>query len=613
MNLSRHLRFLLAAAASLATIGCDKDVAGTTDEHETHVARLYREDGAPAAGARVRLYAVGDTSRTPVAQVFASTDGAIELPKLPEGQYALYATDGSGNGVLIDSLLSTGAGSPELRNDTLRPLGILSGRVAVEPQHSPRIAWVQVLGLGIAANVDTLGNFRLEVPAGRVTVAALTREPQYTPTFRFVTSISDSAVDVGTIRLEYTGIPVVEGLSVSYDTLAGVATVRWSRSTAPGLRGYRLSAFGAFSSLDIDDLADTVYHDTLFRRYKFDTTHVTREYSVVAIDSAREGGLPWRRVTIVAPSPWTIARGNIGDTLLGTVPSAGCSELDTLAGGLVCIKEQQGAGDAYLLHRSDTVTASVSSDGRNWRTLPRFDDVLRVVAWKGRIWVARGIATGVRVPVMTGPVDTLKSMYGVPVFTPRYAGVLVESWSVDGSLERTDTLLDPQGALCYRLFVARDTLVLTRDSAAYGMTGASGPAGTIAIALDARRLASMDGTWEADPQRTVPSEWREMDRSMTEMIWLGTGTSQIFYEGDPSVAWGGLEWTKYGGALFARESREVTPWQVLSASYIEPYANRVGVRYRGDGETVPAFIVWKGCLLYWRGDDFTLRALRAGR
>lgn len=601
MNISRRLRILLPATALLAMGACDKEVAGTTDEHETTVAaRLFQPDGSPAAGARVRIYAVDDTAKTARDQVYASSDGSVVLPPLPAGEYNLVVTDDAGKGVVIDSLLSTGAGTPSMRSDTLRAMGRVKGCLQVEPQDMPNIAWVQILGLGLAQNLDTAGCFLLEVPAGRVTLAALTRESHYTPTFRAVRTIPGITVDVGTIRLEYTGIPVVEGLSASYDTLAGIATVRWNRARSYGLRGYQLYGTSR-GTIILDDLSDTSWCDTLFRPDSFSTTAVRREYFVVATDSSRSQGEPWRRVSLVAPSPWTIPQGNLRDTVLGTVPAEGCDELDTLAGGLVCFRRRIAAKyGLHLLHSSDTVDVSVSTDGSSWCALPRFEGVLRVVAWKGRLWATRGIPSGKYANFPKADGSLWLGYDGAALTAPRYSGVVVESWSVGGTLESSDTLLDPLGALCYQLFAAGDTLVLTRDSAAYSTEVAAGPSGVMAIPLDTRRIVDVDGEWQDEKGARKPGlelEWGRLNRLSWETMLMNGSVARVslFAQGDPSiVSWAGLQWDEYGNSLFARDSNEAFPWHASSV-----VGSRIGNSYRGNGAKTPMFLVVNGYLISW--------------
>lgn len=581
MNAPRFLRALIAVVPAIGLAACDRQ-AGTSDEHETTVAaRLFQPDGSPASGARIKIYAVADTAKTPQDLVFAAPDGSVRLPTdLPAGEYNLVATDGLGNGLVIDSLLSKGAGAPSLRSDTLRPLGVLTGRLQVEPQHSPRIAWVQILGVGLAANVDTSGNFRLEVPAGRITLAALTREEDYTPTFRAVKTISDSVLDIGTVRLEYTGIPVVEGLTVTYDTLNGVATVQWNRATMPGLLGYEVQ-WGGYQSFTIDNLSDTVFRDTLFRPETFEDQRKTREYSVVAVDSARKPGVAWRRMALDVPSPWTVPRRGfrIDTTFRIELPENACNVLDTAGEHLVCIREGSRQGEWHTLHFADTAEVRVSRDGKTWTLLPIPGGSLRTVVWKDRIWVVRGIESGAML-VLPHPYNQDLQ----PSTEPLYDGARVETWKLDGSLERVDSVLDRKAAALYRLMVVSDTLLLSRDSAEY-VSMAMIWSGYMGSSTGLRRLAEPGSSWsqESTGMGNPAFEWQLSDRA----FWfINPPLGPLMAE----QSWNGWDWSRFiSGGLFAARPGERFNWRLGSGLF--------NVRHRGNGTVVPPFVIWKGCVL----------------
>jgi len=284
--------FLLSL--SLFLWGCDStnSTAGTNDETTTTLATILRPDGRPAAGARVLVYAAGDTQTTPVGSGRVDEQGRVALVSAPKaGWYNLLVKDDSGRAVFEDSLVSDGHRLAVL-NDTLRRTARVTGRVQVQPQDKPTIAWVQLLGAGRYSNLDDSGRFVFDsVPAGRMTLAALTLVAQYTPTFRAVHTTPDSTFDAGVISLVYTGIPQVQKVSVRWDSVANTATVTWnavSDSLVTGYTVYRTTQTnpGTFSPVAYVD-AGTSWTDTLFGANgslgkPMDSVQVTVRYQVVA-------------------------------------------------------------------------------------------------------------------------------------------------------------------------------------------------------------------------------------------------------------------------------------------------------------------------------------------
>jgi len=593
MNAPRFLRVLLAALPATALVACDRQ-AGTSDEHETTVAaRLFLPDGQPASGARIKIYAVADTAKKPQDLVFAASDGSVRLPTdLPAGEYNLVVTDGDGNGLVIDSLLSKGAGAPELHSDTLRPLGVLAGRLQVEPQHSPRIAWVQILGVGLAANVDTAGFFRLEVPAGRITLAALTREEHYTPTFRTVKTIPDSTVDVGTVRLEYTGIPVVQGLKAIYDQSTGVVRVSWNRAGAFGIRGYGLSKYRFDHSVSIEGVDDTIFLDTIFRVESGPQLRLEpREYSVVAVDTAGVDGPSWNYVQVQAPSPWALESGRFSLDTLGRVPD-GCNDVDTLGSGLVCIQTGTPVSQATtdttavsgFLGKSLGYNVWASDDGSIWRTLSMLPDTASsMVAWRGLVWVARGLETGDSARAL--PFETIAR----DVFLPQFGRVVVEAWNPQGRLVRVDTLVEQPGTLGERLLVRGDSLLLSSDSARWQDYGGPwSPYGLMPVARSARALTNAGETWSPPFLATFPSRWTTMVRRTMEALYTPFSLS-LLDEPRSGTRWQGMNVVRVGYDLFGRTDSSNFPKWISDRTTSTPW------QYRGDGENVPGLMTWNGC------------------
>jgi hypothetical protein len=594
-----RLRSAILALSTLALLACDQKVTGTSDEHETNAtARLFKPNGAPAAGARVRIFGFRDTAQTPQAQVFAKADGSVVLPDLPKGQYTLLATDGSGNGLLIDSLLSTGAGSASLPSDTLRPMGTLTGRIAVEPQHSPRIAWVQILGLGLATNVDTLGNFRLQVPAGRLTIAALTRDAQYTPTFRSVSSVPESTVDVGVIRLEYTGIPVVTGIVASYDEATGVVSVKWNRPAVKGLRGYNLSRIrtGVVSSVvTLEDPNDTVFHDTIYVPGTLNIANGRAMYGVSVLDSTLSPGVIWEQPSVEYKSPFLAPKAPIEWDSIGRIPS-GCGPVDTLGGGLVCFESHASSkqldGTSLLMGEADSLAVWTSPEGRNWsQALPTQYGPLHAVAWRGRVWIFRGI---------TGSESMVLANGGK---LPAMSRGIVESWDLSGVRQRVDTIAASKHVAGFRLAVLNDSLVISMDSAYQGTSGATGPAGILPWSIARTHIQGEGDIWSpvsVSNYGDFPFDFVLADRVMIAMMMQDGGVSMVAWQNWESLAIGFS-----GGSLLAKRPQDNFSWQ-LNSEKIQPSPI---LMYRGNGQVAPQAIEWKGGILITNYDG----ALYKGR
>jgi hypothetical protein len=382
-------RSLLALAILVWVSSCDRN-AGTNDETTTSVARIYLPNGKPAAGARALLYPSGDTTQIPSGQAFVATDGALTLPVVSRGWYNLVVTDRNGRAVLIDSLLSTG-GSPAITSDTLRNTATVVGQILVQPQHSAQIAWVQLAGAGVYANLDSVGRFRLSgIPAGKLTLAALTREAQYTNAFVSFRTFPDSTIDLGKISLPYTGLPIVQGILARYDSLEGVLHVSWNRVHAHGLKGYVIDGLP-----NISFTTDTTLSVRYFSPYDsgaqsdgwFDTTTRKVSFSVRTQDSSDALGAKWEQPSLALRSLYMSQRGKWTWTSLAKLPGPRFytypSRLDTAADHLVLW---------YPGDSSSTWNLWTSVDGLTWIQLWSNKKIVGEPAVaNGSIWHLEGL------------------------------------------------------------------------------------------------------------------------------------------------------------------------------------------------------------------------------
>ena len=269
MNLSLGIAVSCLVVAALLA-GCDDPagpVAGTNDEtHTTITARVFLPDGTtPAVGAVVSL--------VPRDSVRASATGLVDaqgfpvVPRVRDGLYAMTASSGP-LASWTDSV-EVVAGRLRLdRDDTLQKAGSIAGVVLLQPQHDARTITVNVLGTDIWANVGLDGRFQLpELGAGLLRLRFQTSITEYTPLFQTVRlMVSQDTLLPDTLRLPYTGIPVILGLKATNDSATGDLLVSWHSADHPRLVDYvvyRDSATAiAYSTNPYAATADSVFRDT---------------------------------------------------------------------------------------------------------------------------------------------------------------------------------------------------------------------------------------------------------------------------------------------------------------------------------------------------------------
>ncbi len=256
IKFSRHVLEALVLAAVLLA-GCltkesDQSNRGSEVENEVRVGQIFLADGSPAIDAEVKVFSVDHIpGGSVIRKLPAKTSGAMALvfvthtdgkgfytlDSLERGEYNILSAL-NGQVAYRDSIFFT----PMLRlpKDTLRNPGSLAGVVELQPDRDTRSVTVQVLGTDVFVNVDSLGQFRLSgLAEGQYLGRAITTFPEYAP-LAFPIRIHRGKTDTlkDTLRLPFTGIPVVRGLKANYDTTQGLALLSWSPIGYKNLKGY---------------------------------------------------------------------------------------------------------------------------------------------------------------------------------------------------------------------------------------------------------------------------------------------------------------------------------------------------------------------------------------
>ncbi|MBW8887327.1 MAG: putative Ig domain-containing protein [Fibrobacteres bacterium] len=403
--------------------------------------QLFLGDGSAAAGARVRVYQVNHIPDSSAAAYVTTTDhaGRYTLASLPEGEYNILG-DRDGLYSYQDSV-SVGGTSDSLPSDTLEVPGSLAGFVGLEPNDNPRSAIVQVLGTNNFVNVNEDGSFRLEnLAAGRYRLKVVTTQPNYTPLFVPLlarTGYQDTLAD--TLRLPYTGIPVVTGMRATYDTLNGIVHLTWDPVKYVNLSQYLVfrdsSATIELSRQSIGLATETAFSDTLLlpsRHGLFtqqDTTDRHLEYRIKVRSKSDTVGANFGFVPLFAVAPAKVRTFLSLDVVKVTWDSAInadstilAAHLSNLIRGLTEISWALGSPDSVVKVRSlnglHTLTDSL---GFNWSAQGPYKAYVKVRDSLGLIWEDSLSIHGNSAPSIGGNPATRIRVGQEFLFTPAFA------------------------------------------------------------------------------------------------------------------------------------------------------------------------------------------------
>lgn len=307
--------FLLLSLLMIITCTLHNDVTGTVDETDTGViARLYNPDGSPASGAKIKIFRINDTNKTPVLMSLSDKDGVYSLKGLSQGIYNFYAE--KENLTAFQDSICALEDTILIEDDTLEIATSISAFVGLQPNHDPQTVTVEVIGTDLYSNVDENGFFTLNrMATGDFMLKLSSILDNYVPTYKAITidaHTPDTLSD--TLWLIYTGIPVVTGQHGSYDSVAGTAQLHWSPTSYKDFLQYLVYRDFA-DSIELTQkplyaTSDTFLVDTIFSNTPDDhqfpiqsNATIGLKYRVAIRNNSNETGQTYKQITVNAQSP----------------------------------------------------------------------------------------------------------------------------------------------------------------------------------------------------------------------------------------------------------------------------------------------------------------------
>lgn len=220
-------------------INCGKSVCGNVTQTGNPTGLkcqfFYQNGTAPAKNITVKIYDeshLADTNRGNNSDIKTFTtdeNGIVETDSIAPG---LYVVEGIANDTLkarIDSVEIKNSDSLVSVVDTLKKCGSISGTVYLSEGGDCRKVLILFYGSDRFINPDSSGKFSIDnLAPGRYDLKIIPFLDNYSVIEKMQVGVeANKTTDLDTLKLPFTGIPVIKGLNVVYDSLKQTTLLQW--------------------------------------------------------------------------------------------------------------------------------------------------------------------------------------------------------------------------------------------------------------------------------------------------------------------------------------------------------------------------------------------------
>ena len=261
--------YIILIFCILSSIVCTQNTSGLTESTNQRVAgMLYEPDGTTPA--KEAIVIIRPKNSLPFVAGFVSgqqngsTDTVVTddngrfafKNELSAGIYSIEAHKG-GNAVFFSSVnVSDGEKTVTVAPDTLKPAGALTGTVFLAGGGDPTEVYVLAFGCDRFTRVHDDATFRIDgLGEGEYHLKIVTSIDNYTSfDTADIAVLSADTVDLGTIALPFSGVPVLQHVNVVWDTLESRAILSWDKIEYESVKYYNIYRWDIFESMLNDSI-----------------------------------------------------------------------------------------------------------------------------------------------------------------------------------------------------------------------------------------------------------------------------------------------------------------------------------------------------------------------